>query len=175
MFVVLKFAIISWSHFLLPKSSRSSFRNSQGQQSEKGKRWNVGLHCPSFGFEKRNQFITKNYWKWKKGVCVRWLWVINCTWNNLQIADHKSVDQWAKRRPSWFCAWQWGLCALRQGIQISMEAFLACHPARSTEWPDCHPKSCELWRIRTGQICRLFLVLFITSSHLTHNLFFYFH
>ena len=29
---------------------------------------------------------------------------------------------------------QWGLCALRHGIQISMEAILACHPARSTEW-----------------------------------------
>ena len=32
-----------------------------------------------------------------------------------------------------------GLCALRHGIQISMEAILACHPARSTEWLDCHP------------------------------------
>ena len=37
-----------------------------------------------------------------------------------------------------------GLCALRHGIQISMEAILDCHPARSTEWLDCHPKSCEL-------------------------------
>ena len=25
-------------------------------------------------------------------------------------------------------------------------------PARSTEWLDCHPKSCEVWRIRTGPI-----------------------
>ena len=33
-----------------------------------------------------------------------------------------------------------------------MEAILACHPARSTEWLDCHPKSCELWRIRTSPI-----------------------
>ena len=41
---------------------------------------------------------------------------------------------------------------LRHGIQTSMEAILACHPARSTEWLDCHPKSCELWRIRTGPI-----------------------
>ena len=47
---------------------------------------------------------------------------------------------------------KWGLCALRHGIQISMEAILACHPARSTEWLDCHPKSCELWRIPTGPI-----------------------
>ena len=47
---------------------------------------------------------------------------------------------------------EWGLCTLRHGIQISMEAILACHPARSTEWLDCHPKSCELWRIRTGPI-----------------------
>ena len=28
---------------------------------------------------------------------------------------------------------EWGLCALRHDIQISMEAILACHPARSTE------------------------------------------
>ena len=47
---------------------------------------------------------------------------------------------------------EWGLCALRHGIQLSMEAILACHPARSTDWLDCHPKSCELWRIRTGPI-----------------------
>ena len=33
-----------------------------------------------------------------------------------------------------------------------MEAILACHPARSTEWLECHPKSCELWRIRTRPI-----------------------
>ena len=49
---------------------------------------------------------------------------------------------------------QRGLCALRHGIQISMEAILACHPARSTEWLDFHPKWCELWRIRTGLIPR---------------------
>ena len=49
---------------------------------------------------------------------------------------------------------QWGLCPVRHGIQISMEAILACHPARSTKWLDCHPKSCELhvWRIRTRPI-----------------------
>ena len=47
---------------------------------------------------------------------------------------------------------QWGLCALRHDIQISKEGILACYPARSTEWLDCHPKSCELWRIRTGHI-----------------------
>ena len=32
------------------------------------------------------------------------------------------------------------------------KAILACHPAKSTEWLDCHPRSCELWRIRTGPI-----------------------
>ena len=36
-----------------------------------------------------------------------------------------------------------------------MEAILARHPARSTEWLDCHSKSCELWRIRTGPIAAL--------------------
>ena len=34
---------------------------------------------------------TKNFWKWKKRLCVRWLGVINLTWKNLQIAKHKSV------------------------------------------------------------------------------------
>ena len=50
------------------------------------------------------------------------------------------------------CFVQWDLCALHHGIHISMEAILACHPARSTEWLDCHPKWCELWHIRTGPI-----------------------
>ena len=34
------------------------------------------------------------------------------------------------------CVTQWGLCELRRGIQNSMEAILACHPALSTEWLD---------------------------------------
>ena len=42
------------------------------------------------------------------------------------------------------CCSVWGLCALCHGIQISMEAILACHPVRSTEWLDCYPKLCEL-------------------------------
>ena len=54
---------------------------------------------------------------------------------------------------------RWCLCVLRHAIQISMEAILACHPARSTEWLDCHPKSCEPWRIRTGPIYILFTTL----------------
>ena len=40
--------------------------------------------------EKLNQINTKNYWKKKKRLCVRWLGVINLTWENLQIAKHKS-------------------------------------------------------------------------------------
>ena len=63
------------------------------------------------------------------------------------------------------CQTQWGLYALRHGIQISMEV---CHPARSTEWLDCHPKSCELWRIRTGPIkkfCSYQLSLWVDSAY----------
>ena len=44
-----------------------------------------------------------------------------------------------------------------------MEAILACHPARSTEWLDYHPKSCELWRIRTGPIKNLFVFFFFDN------------
>ena len=57
---------------------------------------------------------------------------------------------------------KWGSCALRHGIQNSMEAILACHPAQSTEWLDWVAKSCELWRIRTGaniQIVRCTVIL----------------
>ena len=39
-----------------------------------------------------------------------------------------------------------------RGIQILLEAILACHPARSTEWLDWVAKWCELWRIHTGPI-----------------------
>ena len=59
---------------------------------------------------------------------------------------------------------RWGLCALRHGIQISMEAILTCHPARCTEWLDCHPKSRELWRICTGPINMLASVLNFSST-----------
>ena len=45
-----------------------------------------------------------------------------------------------------------GPCALRHGIQHSMEAILACHPALSTKWLDWVGKWCELWRMRTGPI-----------------------
>ena len=48
-----------------------------------------------------NQINTKSFWKYKKRLCVRWLGVINLTWENLQIARHKSV-RWAERTPSWF-------------------------------------------------------------------------
>ena len=51
-----------------------------------------------------------------------------------------------------------GLCAERHGIQISMEAILAGHPALCTEWLDWVAKWCELWRIRTDP--RLFLFYF---------------
>ena len=52
----------------------------------------------------------------------------------------------------WYDTKKWDLCVLRYDIQISMEAILACHPARSTEWLDWVVKSCELWRSRTGPI-----------------------
>ena len=41
-----------------------------------------------------NQMNTKNYWKQKKRLCVRWLGVINTIWENLKIAKHKSVTCW---------------------------------------------------------------------------------
>ena len=35
---------------------------------------------------------TKNYWKWKRRLCVKLFEVTNTTWDNLQIATHKSVS-----------------------------------------------------------------------------------
>ena len=46
------------------------------------------------------------------------------------------------------------LCALRHGIQNSMEATMACHPA--TECLDWVAVSCKLWRMRTGVIVRCY-------------------
>ena len=42
--------------------------------------------------EKRNQINTKNYWKYKRRLCVKLFEVTNTTWENLQIAKHKSVQ-----------------------------------------------------------------------------------
>ena len=62
---------------------------------------------------------------WKKDLQQKFLMEAFQWWNTL----------WKKSS----CNNKWGLCALRHGIQISMEAILACHPARSTKWLDCHP------------------------------------
>ena len=67
-------------------------------------------------------------------------------------AKRHTGSHWISKSREYVPLSWWGLCALRHGIQISMEAILACHPTRSTEWLDCHPKSCELWHIRTGPI-----------------------
>ena len=53
---------------------------------------------------------------------------------------------------------KWGLCWLRHGIQNSMEAILACHPALSRDWLDWVAKSCELWQICTGPILSMLLL-----------------
>ena len=73
-----------------------------------------------------------------------WLWKPVQLDGRLDRLHFDTLDLWTMKK--------WGLCVLRHGFQISVEAILACHPARSTEWLDCHPKSCERWRIRTGPI-----------------------
>ena len=49
----------------------------------------------------RERLIPKTIGNRKKRLCVRWLGVINLTWENLQIAQRKSV-RWTERTPSWF-------------------------------------------------------------------------
>ena len=53
-------------------------------------KWSNPTRCYFLPIEKMNQINTKNYWKMKKRLCVRWLRVINLTWENLQFAKHKS-------------------------------------------------------------------------------------
>ena len=43
-------------------------------------------------------------------------------------------------------------CTVRHGIQTSMEAILACHPASSTKCLDWVAKLCERWSMRAGPI-----------------------
>ena len=64
---------------------------------------------------------------------------------------------------------KWGLHTKCHGIQISLEAILACHPARSTEWLDSNPKSCELWRILTGPITQFALFFFLLPQSASHK------
>ena len=55
-------------------------------------------------WEEKSQFVwtlMKTIGNRKRDLCVRWLGVINLTWENLQIAKHKSV-RWTERTPSWF-------------------------------------------------------------------------
>ena len=65
------------------------------------------------------------------------------------------------------CVGGGGGCVLRHGIQNSMEAILACH----------QPRSCELWRMRTGPSFQLFFLsrrfcssraLWVASHRLLH-------
>ena len=92
-YVVLKSAIISHFLFAFFVPSLSNFATTD-RRDVKIKDWMYGFTI-LLSIEKSNQIMTKNYWKKKKrSVCVRWLEVINSTWNNLQIANHKS-----RRRP----------------------------------------------------------------------------
>ena len=63
---------------------------------KKSKNWRI--------IEKRNQIITKNYWKKKRRLCVRLFEVTNTTWGNLQLGKHKSVQcaEWM----TLICAWR---------------------------------------------------------------------
>ena len=88
--------------------------------------------------------------KYSQGQLLRDVW----GWTRHKKEKKKKSWRWNGVPDELSRSGEWGLCALRHGIQISMEAILACHPVRSTEWLKCHPKSCELWRIRTGPIRR---------------------
>ena len=66
---------------------------------------------------------------------------------------------------------RWGLCASRHGIQASMEAILACHPALSTKWLDWVVKWCQRWCMCTGPCVTSFSTLCIRAVKIT----FFFH
>ena len=127
--VGLKFAMSS--HFPLPKNfalfvptlSNVARRATSDQKPRQMINSRPVLFCSSNWKSESNQF--QKLLEIGKGLCVRWLGVINLTWENLQIAKHKSV-RWTERTHLCFA------------------------------------------------ICRFSQVRFITPSHLTHNLFFYF-
>ena len=129
--VALKFAMSS--HFPLPKIFSphcSNLSNGASRATSDRKPRQMIKSCPVL-------FCFSHWQKWiklipklleiEKRLCVRWLGVINLTWENLQIAKHKSG---------------------RRSFSLADWFVLA--------------------------ICRLSQVRFITPSHLTHNLFFYF-
>ena len=53
--------------------------------------------------------------------------------NEMSLGVLRQADQRTQSFPFQIVIHQWGLCALRHGIQVLMEAILACHPAKSTE------------------------------------------
>ena len=87
-------------------------------------------------------------------------WVQGCIQARpMQVITNEHVfgDENFVRFPFKMTHIEWGLCALCHGIQISMEAILAWHPARSTEWLYWVANSCEL-----------------TYSHRPHSVLFFF-
>ena len=53
---------------------------------------NKGQRVLSQYRKKRHQINTKNYWKYKRRLCVKLFEVTSTTWENLQIAKHRSVQ-----------------------------------------------------------------------------------
>ena len=80
------------SGFVPPLSNGTSRTTSDRKPKTKDQILPSPIFLP---IEKMNQINTKNYWKQKKRLCVRWLGVINLTWENLQIAKHKSGRQFS--------------------------------------------------------------------------------
>ena len=105
------------------------------------------------GFEKVQLKLAKTTCSWHFTQKKRCVLIKSVAVTQVHTHSHWLIHvQWPFRQSHLNAHTEWGLCTLHHGIQISMEAILACHPARSTEWLDCHPKWCELWRIRTGPI-----------------------
>ena len=102
------------------------------------------------------KFTSRLAWPWSPELFIRWASCISFlfflsffffvvkAWSSFCIVvGYIHRDSYSMR---------WGLCALHHGIQNSMEAILACYPARSTEWLDWVAKPCEGWRMRTSPI-----------------------
>ena len=92
-------------------------------------------------------------------------WAEKRTWSSAVVGFYEC--QMVTLTQKSHTGYKWGLCALRHGIQNSMEAILACHPAGSTEWLDCGAKWCERWRMHTSPIGFISL----NMTHLDRNKF----
>ena len=83
-------------------------------------------------FGRRTKYLSKPKRK-RKGLELPQTWCHYWSYQHKSLKFKRKSHATKSKLAAAKSTGEWGLCALRHGIQISMEAILACHPARSTE------------------------------------------